>query len=216
EMVGLIHDDLQRVPERDRRFTRYFTLTHLANAGLSEDELQSFRHGLAKLVNSLSWGRRIVVPQAIDPARTVFQIDLRDYQWNEKVWDEVLARNPYGLTVSGDTARACAEVTRCALPWVRGDWFVAAASRPPLYHDVLQLPATQRELERLLRVDTAEDIRLERVARAAFNGSGVSRNNRLIERHESGGGVYWQRYDFSSNARRPNLLAHPLRPAPGA
>jgi tetratricopeptide (TPR) repeat protein/mono/diheme cytochrome c family protein len=215
EMVRLIHDDLQRVPERDRRFTRYFTLTHLANAGLSDDELQSFRHGLAKLVNSLSWGRRIVVPHAVDPARAVFRIDLRDYQWNEKVWDEVLARNPYGLTVPGETARACAEATRCPLPWVRGDWFVAAASRPPLYHDVLQLPATERELERLLRVDTAEDIRLERVARAGFNGSGVSRNNRLVERHEAGGVVYWRSYDFSSNAGRHNLFAHPLGPGAG-
>jgi tetratricopeptide (TPR) repeat protein len=98
------------------------------------------------------------------------------------------------------------------LPWVRGDWFVAAASRPPLYHDVLQLPTTERELERLLRVDTTENIRQERVARAGFNGSGVSRNNRLIERHEAGGTVYWKSYDFSSNAGRHNLFAHPLGP----
>src|SRR5439155_4132003 len=43
DTVQLLHDDLQRVPERGRRFARYFTLVHLYNAGLSEDELQSFR-----------------------------------------------------------------------------------------------------------------------------------------------------------------------------
>jgi tetratricopeptide (TPR) repeat protein len=208
----LIRADLAAVRERDRRFTRYFTLTHLFNAGLSDDELQSFRHGLSKLVNSLSWGGRIVVPRPIDPARTVFRIDLRDYQWNERVWQVVLAVNPYGVRRDSAAAGACRDLTQCEQPSVRGDWFVAAASRPPLYHDILQLPATEQELEKLLRVDVLEDLRQEKVARAGFNGSGVSRNNRLIERHESGGVVYWKSYDFAGNVGRQNLFAHPLGP----
>jgi tetratricopeptide (TPR) repeat protein/mono/diheme cytochrome c family protein len=215
DVVRLIRADLDQVHERDRRFTRYFTLVHLANAGLSDDQLQSYRHGLAKLVNSLSWGRRVVVPQPIDPGRTIFRIDLRAYQWNEKVWDEVLAQNPYGLTLATADGQAVAAATQSALPYVRADWFVAAAARPPLYHEVLQLPKTERELEQLLRVDVAENLRQERVARAGFNGSGVSRNNRLIERHESGAVVYWKSYDFSSNAGRHNLFAHPLGPGGG-
>ena len=175
EMVKRIAADLEGVAERDRRFTRYFTLAHLYNAGLSGDEMQSYRHGLSKLVNSLSWGRRVVVPKVIDPAGTVFRIDLRDYQWNEKVWDAVLAVNPYGVAATTEEAKRAADLSRCPLPYVRGDWFVAAASRPPLYHEVLQLPKTEQELEKLLRVDVAEDIRSERVARAGFNSSGVSR-----------------------------------------
>jgi tetratricopeptide (TPR) repeat protein len=103
-------------------------------------------------------------------------------------------------------------MTGCAQPHVRGDWFVAAASRPPLYHDILRLPATEGELEKSLRVDVREDVRQEKVARAGFNGSGVSRNNRLIERHESGGVVYWKSYDFAANVGRQNLFAHPLGP----
>src|SRR5262249_36784614 len=78
---------------------------------------------------------------------------------------------------------------------------------------ILGLPATERELEKILRLDTLENVRLERVARAGFNGSGVSRNNRLIERHESGGVVYWKSYDFAGNVRRQNLFAHPLGPS---
>jgi tetratricopeptide (TPR) repeat protein len=213
DVARAIHDDLTgNVPERDHRFTRYFILTHLYNAGLSEDELQSYRHGLSKLVNSLSWGRRVVVPRPIDPARTVFRIDLRDYQWNEQVWGSILAVNPYGVLPATDAARECAALTQCRLPYVRGDWFVAAAARPPLYHDVLQLPATEQELEKMLRVDVAEDLRQERVARAGFNSSGVSRNNRLIERHEAGAVTYWKSYDFASNTGRQNLFAHPLGP----
>ena len=56
---------------------RYFTLAPLHNAGLSNEELQTYRNALNKLVNSLSWGSRIVNPAPIDPAKTVFRIDLR-------------------------------------------------------------------------------------------------------------------------------------------
>src|SRR5205823_1082367 len=105
--------------------------------------------------------------------------------------------------------------TGCRLPYVRADWFVAAASRPPLYHDVLRLPAAEPELQRLLRIDVAQNIRQERVARAGFNGSGVSRNNRLIERHETNGVVYWRSYDFGSNTGKQNLFANPLAAGEG-
>ena len=35
----------------------------------------------------------------------------------------------------------------CEVPFVHVDWFLATASLPPLYHDILDLPATDRELE---------------------------------------------------------------------
>jgi tetratricopeptide (TPR) repeat protein len=212
-VTELIRDDLQAISERDRRFTRYFTLAHLHNAGISADEMQSYRHGLSKLINSLSSGPRIVVPKAIDSAATVFRIDLRDYQWDEKTWDAITAANPYGVALTTEAAKFTAEATRCRVFCVRGDWFVTAAARPPLYHDVLKLPESDRDLEKLLRVDVAENIRKERVARSGFNGSGVSRNNRLIERHESGSVVYWKSYDFIGNTGRQNLFAHPLGPS---
>ena len=104
-------------------------------------------------------------------------------------------------------------MTGSRLPYLRADWFVAAAANPPLYHDLLQLPQTDRELEKELRVDVAENVRGERAMRAGFNGSGVSRNNRLIERHESAYGAYWKSYDFGGNTGRQNLFAFPLGPA---
>ncbi len=212
DVYRLIRADLAMVGARDRHFTRYLTLAHLQSAGLSEDEIQSYRHALSKLVNSLSWGGRVVVPRAVDAGRTVFRIDLRDYQWDERTWEAILAANPYGVAHPGEDARACGELTGCRQPCVRGDWFVAAASRPPLYHEILRLPESEAELERLLRVNTREGVRQEKVARSGFNGSGVSRNNRLIERHEAGGVVYWKSYDFGGNVGRQNLFAHPLGP----
>jgi mono/diheme cytochrome c family protein len=213
EVVQRILSDLQTVGERDRPFIRYFTLTHLYNAGWSEDELEGYRAALSKLVNSLSWGRRIVRPVPADESKTILRIDLRDYKWSETIWNNILAGYPYGVVLSTRAAHLAAAATASPLPYVRGDWFVAAASIPPLYHEVLQLPGNDRELEKLLRLDADEDIRQERVARAGFNGSGVSRSNRLIERHESSYGAYWRSYDFAGSADRKNLFAHPLGPA---
>jgi WD40 repeat protein len=212
DLLQTIHDDLKQLPPGNRRFARYFTLTHLHNAGLSDDEMQSYRHALSKLVNSLSWGKQVFVPKAIDAAKTVFRIDLRDYDWSAEVWELVIRANPYGVTYRGDAAKFCYAETGCSLPYVRGDWFVYAAARPPLYHDLLQLPKTDHELEKMLRIDVPQNIRQAKVLRAGFNSSGVSRNNRLIERHESPYGAYWKSYDFASNTGRQNLFAHPLGP----
>jgi hypothetical protein len=214
-MIEAMARDVEAANPRDRAFRRYFTLTHLYNAGISDDELQSYRVGLSKLVNSLSWGKTIIVPRAVDAEKTIYGIDLRDYQWTSRIWDEVLFENPFGLDYKTDTEKKLRESTQTRLPYVRADWFVHTAARPPLYHEILQLPKTDLALEQQLRVDVAENIRQDRVTRAGFNGSGVSRNNRLIERHESPYGAYWKSYDFAGNARDKNLFASPLGPGAG-
>jgi mono/diheme cytochrome c family protein len=213
DVLTFMRADIKKRAEPDRKFTRYVTLTHLYNAGRPEDELQGYRNAVSKLINSLSWGRKVVVPTPIDPARTVLRIDLRDYKWTGKIWDAISGTEPYGLVYPGNTtAQALYADAGCALPHVRGDWLVAAASRPPLYHEILQLPLTDKELEKQLHVDAEDDIRTHQVLRAGFNSSAVSRNNRLIERHESTYGYYWKSYDFAKNVDRQNLFACPLGP----
>ena len=216
DAIASMRAAIRKRPETDRKFTRYVTLTHLYNAGRPQDELQGYRQGISKLVNSLSWGRRIVIPAPIDAARTILRIDLRDYKWTGKIWDAIAGSDAYGLIYPDNkTARDLYDDAVCGLPHVRGDWLVAAASRPPLYHDILQLPATDKELETLLRVDVADNIRTQQTSRAGFNGSAVSRNNRMIERHYSSYGYYWKSYDFGKNVDRQNLFAYPLGPGAG-
>jgi mono/diheme cytochrome c family protein len=215
--------DLEGVEKRSRRFMRYINLAAVANAGAREDELQTYRAALAKLVNTLSWHPHICVPKPVGPGGVLLRIDLRDFLWDANVWNRVLAEYPYGIVPETTAAKACIVLTACRLPVVRGDWFLATASRPPLYHEILQLPATVAELERQLRVDAVADIQQERVARAGFNGSGVSKNNRLIERHDAAHGAYWRTYDFEAIREnlverdnllpdRRNLFAYPLGP----
>ena len=145
--------------------TRYFTIAHLANAGRNDDQLQSYRHGLAKLVNSLSWRRRITLPVPVDAAGTVLQIDLRDYGWTPTPGRRSCRSTPTASATKGRRprrrARPCQPAAR--KPLVRGDWFLFAASRPPLYDRVLRLPATEPALAARNNVDVAADVRQDRV-----------------------------------------------------
>ena len=216
--------DLESFDRRSRRFIRYFSLAHLHNQGLNDDELQTYRNALSKLANSLSWHPKISVPQAVDPHKTLLRIDLRWYSWDATLWNRLLAEYPYGVLDDSATSRAVLVGTATKLPMLRADWFIANACRPPLYFDLLQLPASISELERQLRVDAAADIQQERVARAGFNGSGVSKNNRILERHVSIHGAYWRTYDFDAVPQnlveragllpdQRNIFAYPLGPA---
>ena len=72
EILDTIETHLMSLPAFDRAFTRYFTLTHLYNAGRTAEILQEYRSGLSKLVNSLSWEREVTNPQSIDPQGTIF------------------------------------------------------------------------------------------------------------------------------------------------
>jgi mono/diheme cytochrome c family protein len=212
DVLYLIWRDLQTIAPRHRRFARYFTFTNLANAGVPEESLKLYRQGLSKLINSLSWHPRVTAPKPVDPAGSLVRIDLRDYQWNAASWNRVLALYPYPVPNKSPEFQAAAKATGCDLPFVRADWFVATASRPPLYHDLLQMPLTDRDLERQLRVDVPLDLQEDRVVRSGFNGSGVARNNRLLERHDAAYGAYWRSYDFAENTERQNLFDHPLGP----
>lgn len=107
EVLALILADLESLEKRSRRFTRYFSLVPLYNAGLGDDELQTYRNALSKLANSLSWHPRITVPKAIDPNKVILRIDLRDFQWDANLWNRILAEYPYGLLHDTAVARAC-------------------------------------------------------------------------------------------------------------
>lgn len=215
--------DLDSVDRRSRRFVRYFSLVNLYNQGLSDDELQTYRNALSKLINSLSWHPTIAIPHAIDSNKTVLRIDLRWYMWDSTIWNRLLAEYPYGILDDSASSRAIAVGTATKVPLVRADWFVATASRPPLYYELLQVPGNMPELERQLRIDAALNIQQERVVRLGFNGSGISKNNRILERHDSIHGAYWRTYDFEAVPQnlvergqllpdRRNIFAYPLGP----
>ncbi len=223
DLVQILQADLNTIGPSQWRFTRYITLTHLYNStSVTDDSLQTYRHGLSKLLNSLSWNVDVVAPVAVDPPwNTIFRIHLADYAWHivddsgKDGWDRILDAYPYGFIDTANQELVGLTIqTKTALPFVTGDWLVTAASVPPLYHRLLRLPTEASTLESLLFVDVNANIDNRLVMRAGFVDSGISQHNRMFERHDSPFGAYYKSYDFSSSLGSKNILVNPLGPLP--
>jgi hypothetical protein len=198
--------DLDFAPETDRPYLRYFTMTNLwNNAEIDASELDVYRAALDKLLNHLSWQRDLTPAKRMGPNGTISRVDLRDYDWTEYTWQCILDAHPY--------AEAPGDFT----PYIRADWFIATASKPPLYHSILRLPNTLAGLEELLHVDSDFDLQHDLARRFGLRNSGVSRNNRAMERHATVYGAYWKSFDFGGNNPEQNIFRNPvdLRPDGG-
>ena len=121
KMLTTMQNHLKTLSTFDRPSARYFTTTHLYNAGEGPEVLRAAAIALSKLVNSLSWGYTVVKPEPIDAQGTIFYIDLRDYEWDTRdAWTQIETVYPYVIEFDA-TAQAsrdlhkkleCAQVKR--------------------------------------------------------------------------------------------------------
>lgn len=213
ELLTAIVRDLEAADERERPFLRYYSLANLyRNPKISDADLTLYRTALDKLINSLSWSPDIVRTKAVGPDGLILRLDLRQADWNADIWQRIVAANPYGLLPREASAQATTirSLSGAAFAYIRVDWFVATASVPPLYHEILDLPDNVADLEKKLGVDVAGNIEQEKAVRAGRRQSGISRNNRVVERHRSLYGAYWKSYDFAGNQERQNIFIDPI------
>lgn len=234
---------LQQADRDDRPNLRYFSLTHLHNdATVHLNTLQNARLALTKVLNSLSWEPVFVQPEPVNPEQTLFAVDITKLGWTRDHWNTLLKAYPYALKYGSlddpalrDVDNDITDLRRDELPVViRGDWMTAVGSKPPLYYTLLydlELPdlqsrapsaanpsnplsMTDRDLERYLDVDVVSNFLNGRLVRSGYTHSGVSEQNRMIERHPlKSGGYYWKSYDFKSSNRTSILSEFPLGPA---
>ena len=228
-VLTAIRNDLQTQKRTDRRHLRYFSLhTSANNVRFDEADLRMARAALSKLLNSLGQTSRLHLPEAIQTSEQtntakdlVYRIDLRDYGWTVDQWQSAIAGYPYGLSFNDSDMRELADdveelvgpVSSDGVPYIRADWFIATASFPTVYHKLVNTPQTAQELEQRLGVDIDRDFVQNRLQRAGFASSGVSRHNRLIDRHVgSQTAYYYKSYDFSNSHGRSLLARFPLGP----
>ena len=113
EILNTIETHLMSLPPFDREYARYFTMTHLYNAGESTQILQEYRKALYKLINSLSWGSTVTNPQPIDSQGTIFYIDLRHYEWDvNDGWTQIESAYPYHIPFDAPAQSALKEQLR--------------------------------------------------------------------------------------------------------
>lgn len=222
--------DVRSLTDRgSRELNRYFSLANLHNnPGVSSEQLRLTRAALSKAINSLSRESSIVQPRLLpDTHDTVYAVDLYDLGWDEDLrrdgegWNRVLKTYPYCVQPTEIAEfRKYREITRHfghsfmdAACYMRADWFIEAATRPPLYESLLKLPNTLDELAEGLGIDINRNIAEGKIKRGAVLKSGVSAQNRLVDRHSlSRGAPFWVSYDFAANAGRSNVARFPLGP----
>ncbi|MFC2254279.1 DUF4384 domain-containing protein [Labrys portucalensis] len=212
DIVAAISADLQKQDDHRVRGMRYFTLTNLYNACASDEAMNVYRQGLVKLINGLGRRSDVVKLATVDEAKTIVAVNLEDLGWQESDWNTVLANYPYAAKPDVRAYDFIAQQTNTELPYVRGDWFAFTASQPPLYDTLLQLPNDFPGLTDKLGVPMADNINKFIAQRAGFQKSGVSQNNRLIERHPISTGYFWTSYDFAGSKGKQSLFLHPLGP----
>lgn len=214
ELLSVVVADLQATNERELPFIRYFSLANLyRNPQVKDAEIARYRVALDKLLNSLSWSPTIIKTKPLGPNGVLLRLDVRSLRWERDAWEKVIRSYPYAYRPKdgGKNAELIRTLSGAAIPFIRVDWFVANASRPPLYNDLLKLPSTALGLEQKLGVDVARDMEQENdVHRGGMTNSNVSNNNRVVQRHTSNYGAYWKSFDFKDNEGHHDIFEYPM------
>lgn len=229
-----ILEDVAKLPEPDLAYVRYFSSNHLLYGGTTEDVLAQQADALVKTINHLSLEPEIYRPEVIDaPINTIFRVDIRRLGWHQRldrivhgkaagpshinIYDLALLDYPYGIIYNdkgkfNDLYRHFLDPAHMVrpIPYLRIDWFVSNATLPPLYEDFLRLPYALHELEVLLGVDSERNRHDYIAMRSGMAHSGVSHNNRVVERHPMRQGAYWVSFDFKSSKGKENIFKDPV------
>jgi mono/diheme cytochrome c family protein len=227
QVLDLIQKDIQSsVAVADQAQVRYFSLHVPNNVGATAEDLDTMRKGLFKVINSLSRSPVLVKPVAVDAAKLIYRVKLDEMGIPINVFESVMNDfYPYSqqylnnvsdaasiLASQNDSSLRAATASNNYL--IRADWFIATATLPIPYERLLQLGANQAALDQQLGINVIADINANRVQRAGFRNSGMSTQNRVIERHAQLNGLsYWTSYDFSSSNDAANVFINPLGPA---
>ncbi len=228
QVIELVLKDLQaNVPVAEQNQVRYFSLHIPNNVGTNEASMESMRRAFAKVLNSLSRSPALVKPVAVDPKKLIYRVKLNEVGIPVQIFESVMndfypftkqfvntvADNALALVAQNDATLRTAIGSPNYI--IRADWFIASATLPVPYERLLQLGADQAALDAQLGVDIAANLAANRALRSGFKNSGVSTQNRVIERHSQNNGLsYWISYDFARLDQIENIFANPLGPAP--
>ncbi|HTV20026.1 MAG TPA: hypothetical protein VMG12_15185 [Polyangiaceae bacterium] len=220
-----VASDLRGQESDDRPFTRYITLVNRYNAGACSDTLDRDRFALTKLVNMLSTRATVTAPEAIDDEKLIYRINIRDYDWDRDVevdgdnfrdgWEAIIGTSPYAIPFVGDQADDIREDAETDVPIMSADAMLDVAALGNLYYALIGVDVNQSLddfISNDLGIDVQDNLDDGDVIRAGTTRSAISREDRVVERHELGRrvGAYWQSFDFSADQRGENIFTEPF------
>jgi mono/diheme cytochrome c family protein len=215
ELFQAVNRDLVGVDADDQPFYRYLSLTNHSETGCPEGVLDQQRSGLVKMLNMLSIKSTVEQPVAVDRDQLIYRIDLRDFDWNRAisvngtnfadVWEAIAANNPYAVEFVGDDADDAKADTATDFPVMFLDQMLDVATIGNLYYAIIDIDVAQPLGDFILNelgINVAQDIEDRDVIRAGTTRSRISRQDRLVERHDVvvRNGAFWQSFDFADDA----------------
>lgn len=201
--------DLATLPVEEAAFYRYLSLSNRSSAVCDAAELEGDRRALVLGLNLLSLGPSLHAPLAIDEARQLYRVDLRDLDWARSidvgglrfrdVWEAIARESPYSVAFTGDAAAQAAAATGTAFPLLFANHVLDRALAGELYSAILGVRPAETWSEFQLRALGVDwDVAFEDglLQRAGTTRSRSTRDDRLVERTElAGQGVLWRLSD---------------------
>jgi mono/diheme cytochrome c family protein len=229
ELYQDINGDLSGEDRDDRVFYRYISLSNRFTAGVCAAALDQERDAMLKMLNMLSVRANVGHVLPVNENQTLYRIDLRDFDWDRAiqvantpfadVWEAIAATNPYAVPFFGDDADDAKADTATDFPLMFADQMLDVAIIGNLYYAIIDVDINQplgTFIRDKLGINVQEDIDNDEAIRAGTSKSIISRQDRLVERHDIAlrNGAFWQSFDFDDNAN-DSIFQDPFGFAPG-
>jgi hypothetical protein len=235
QISAMNNDVINFDDQNDAQFTRYITVSYNSNAGGCGRELDRQRFALFKTINSVSTDPVVHQLQPIDANKTIYRVDIRDFGWDRTIdllgdgsvtftdgWNAILdGVGAYAVEYTGTQADSLKTATKTNVPFISANAFIQFADQGDLYYSLINGKKSLFDFEKqVLRVDTAADLAANQVMRGGFQNSGVSKQDRVLNRFDSGvgpGTSYWISFDFdggggkgAENVANESVFVDPL------
>jgi serine/threonine-protein kinase len=210
DLYQAVETDVRGLEGNDVENARYITLTNRYNAGSCGNTLDRERFAMVKMLNMLSTRASVGAPVAIDDAELIYRIDIRDYDWDREInvngqtfndgWEAIIANNPYAVPFEGQDAENIRDDTGTDVPIMTADSMLAVATVGDVYYGLIGVDvggSLQDFIENDLGINVQDNLEDGDAVRAGTTRSAISREDRVVERHEIGvrQGVFWQSFD---------------------
>ncbi|MEZ5815859.1 MAG: DUF4384 domain-containing protein [Hyphomicrobiaceae bacterium] len=195
--------ELAGVTTEDPKKLRFLSIAHLHNGCVRFEALAAYRQAMVRLFNSLSWKVAPVAVPPIDPARTLFKINLDDLGWLPEHWERIMRS---GTSPLGLVAPLPVDVRRLfgtESPVARADWFAQTVLSAPLYYEVLGLPGTGPEILKILQAAPTGNAGPTHPLRTLVSPSAFAQQPSLLERLQSRAGPFWQAFHWLAGEGAP-------------
>lgn len=184
-----------------------------------QDDVKTAMKGTSLGLNLLSNRSFIETMRPIDPERSIWAVDLRDFFGSKATVNWRLIEDNAVIKIVSQTARFrnLQFVTQKRIPIMHAQIFLETAFRSRIYYQLKDVPTLENDFWNLQGIDRQRDFdqRDDEIFLAGFQESLIAPDhNRLVRRMEGNNGQCWNTYDVDALAVVPesNFFLFPFPP----